>query len=292
MTEYRCTFGALGTTWNIHLPHTEHAEAERIVTVVKDRIEHYEATYSRFRPNSLVTTISKSTGSYLFPEDARMLFETYRLLYDLTEHKVTPLIGQVLVDAGYDMNYSLTPKPTITEAPEWDSVMSYTHPTLTIQRPVMLDFGAIGKGYMIDIVAEILEAHHVPTYTIDAGGDIRYKTSDHTPLTVGLENPSDDTQVVGTAHILNASICGSSGNRRAWRNYTHIIDPDTATSPTHISALWVVARTTRMADALTTALFFVEPHILREHIDFEYAILYSSGIASMSPSFPGTFFQE
>lgn len=260
--------------------------AVSIENAVKERINTFDMTYSRFREDSLVAHIRERAGEYLFPEDTRMLFSLYKELYFLTKGKITPLIGSVLVDAGYDPEYSLTPQAHIASAPSWEEVMEYTHPVLTTKVPISLDFGALGKGYIVDIVAEILENKGVLCYTINAGGDIKTTTLLH----VGLEDPRDTSKAVGVVKITSGSICGSSGNRRAWKGFTHIIDPQSVVSPTHIHALWVVADTTLLADALTTALYFVDPEVLLKNYHFEYAIIYADNSIRHSEAFPGTFF--
>jgi thiamine biosynthesis lipoprotein len=290
MTEGQYTFGAIGTIWHIDLPGIENATAEKIITEVRARIEDFEQTYSRFRPDSLIGQISKKAGSYSFPEDIAPMMDLYRKLYDITDGKVTPLIGKVLVDAGYNPEYTLKPKDTILPAKKWNNVMKYEHPRLITSEPIQLDFGALGKGYLIDIVGDILESSGIKAYTINAGGDIRQRSIKE-KLKVGLENPEDATQAIGTADIQNVSICGSSGNRRNWGKFHHIIDPDKVASPIHIKALWVTASTTLVADALATALFFTKPEVLQKEFDFEYAIQQSDGSVFHSRNFPGTFFE-
>ena len=75
-----------------------------------------------------------------------------------------------------------------------------------------------------------------------------------------------------------------------WAQFHHIINPDTLASPRHILATWVVSDTTLLADGLATALFFTPPQNLRNHFDFEYAIVYADGHAEVSPQFPAELF--
>ena len=51
--------------------------------------------------------MARAAGQYHLPDDAKPMFDLYYKLYAATDGKCTPLIGQVLVDAGYDANYSL-----------------------------------------------------------------------------------------------------------------------------------------------------------------------------------------
>lgn len=289
---HRAEFEAIGTHWNIDIgDDIENMRFEALMRSVHDRIEFFDKTYSRFRADSLITIMSQGAGSFLLPDDAIPMMDVYRKLYDLTHGAVTPLIGQALSDAGYDAEYSLVPK-LMTSPKPWDDVMSFKESKIELQEPVLLDFGAAGKGYLIDIVSEMLRAEGIDSFCIDAGGDMHYRSVANETTRVGLENPIDTTQVIGVASILNRSICGSAGNKRAWGNFHHILDPRTLASPKHILAVWVVADTTMVADGLTTALMFVTPDVLQKEFNFEYAILHHDFSITTSADFPGEFFRE
>ena len=285
----RFTFQAIGTSWVIDIPENVTNE-EKILALIQERIEKFDTAYSRFRPDSIVSKIALNAGVYTLPDDAEPMFSLYRELYEMSKGLITPLVGQVLVDVGYDAKYSLHPKDEIQKIKKWDDVMKYSYPTLEVKEPVQLDFGAIGKGYLVDIVSEVLCECGVDNYTVNAGGDIAYKNTHNKTLRVGLENPENSKEVLGVVEIINKSICGSAGNRRAWGKYHHIINPNTAESPKHILGLWVVTDSTRLADALTTALFFMEPEKLEEKYDFEYVIVYTNHTFCVSKKFSGTFF--
>ncbi|HUD04317.1 MAG TPA: FAD:protein FMN transferase, partial [Candidatus Paceibacterota bacterium] len=256
------------------------------------RIDIFDKTYSRFRTDSLVAEISEKVGAYIFPDDVEKLFSIYRKMFVLTDGLMTPLVGNLISDLGYDRMYSLKPKEKINQPKVWDEVMSYVHPQLTTKEPVLLDFGAAGKGYLIDIVAEIIDEADIKNFLINAGGDIRCESATEEKFTIGLENPKDFKQIIGTVSIAKGSICGSSGNRRRWDKYHHIINPKTLSSPENILALWVVADTTILADALSTALFFIEPEIAQKEFTFEYLILYPDFSIKVSDDFPGEFFKS
>ena len=116
------------------------------------------------------------------------------------------------------------------------------------------------------------------------------RDADRKVLRVGLEDPNDASKVVGVAHLVDQSICGSSGNRRAWADFHHIIDPFSLASPRHVLAVWTVAATTMLADAMSTCLFFVPPERLREFA-FDYVIIHADRTVSRSPGFPGEVFK-
>jgi thiamine biosynthesis lipoprotein len=283
-------FEAIGTLWaiDIYQPISED-ELLIIEVAVQRRIEIFDRHYSRFRPDSLVTQMATTAGSYELPGDAQELFDLYQELYQLTGGAMTPLIGQTLSDAGYDAEYSLKPKE-LRAPPGWEEIIEYEFPRLTLKQPALLDLGAAGKGHLVDIIGALLEEHGITRYCVDAGGDMRVRRQADQPLRIGLEHPEDPAQAVGLAELSTGSLCGSAGNRRRWGRYHHILDPRSLSSPTNIAAVWVVAGSTLLADALTTALMFVSPQQLAKRYTFEYALLTDQAELAHSPQFPGEFF--
>jgi thiamine biosynthesis lipoprotein len=286
-------FSAIGTEWTIDLPTMPPEKVALFLEKILARAELYDKNYSRFRGDSLIASMATSAGEYILPDDAKPLFDLYKEMYSATNGLVTPLIGQVLVDAGYDSTYSLVPG-ILNTPPAWDDVIQYEFPKLTLLQPAILDLGAAGKGYLVDIIAELLEGEGVEQYVIDAGGDIRCKGSEASPSIIGLEDPNNSQQVIGTVQILTGSICGSAGNRRAWNNYHHIINPQTLESPKDISAVWVRATEACVADILTTCLYLLPPEELIKKISNfpEFFILYSDYSFKQSDGFGAELFSN
>ena len=282
-------FEAIGTQWwvGIYQP-LSYQVLKSIQVLVTERIEVFDKTYSRFRDDSLVTLISHKIGRYAFPPDSNPLFGYYRALYDATNGLVTPLIGQVLADAGYDASYSLTPG-VLSRPPGWDSVMEFKAGQLTTQQPVLLDFGAAGKGYLIDIISQIITDAGVTAYCVDGSGDMHCQNLPE-PLRIGLENPDNLNQALGVATLRQGALCASSGSRRQWAGYNHILNPQDLQSPMGIKAVWTTAQTAMEADGLATALFFVEPAQLQEQFSFSYAVLYADNTMKRAADFPAEVF--
>lgn len=279
------TFEAIGTHWEIDVYQAlSPQQYQELSTRIQDRIELFDRTYSRFRFDSLFVKMSHEAGEYVLPADAAPMFSLYERLYHLSGGLFTPLIGQTLVDAGYDAEYSLEPK-TLHQPPRWEDVMEYAPPRLNLKQPALLDVGAAGKGYLIDIIGSLLEENGVHSYCIDAGGDILHRNVSGDSIRVGLEHPQDLTQIIGVVNICNQSLCGSAGNRRKWGEFHHIINPFTLSSPQSILAVWVVASSTILADALSTCLFFVPAATLQKEFQFEYLILKDDYSVEQSPGF-------
>jgi thiamine biosynthesis lipoprotein len=285
---FELQFEAIGTKWEINSYEAVASDAKAEITRdVMARIEQFDKDYSRFRSDSLITAMSREAGEYKLPDDGQKLFDLYYKLYKISGGAVTPLIGQVLSDAGYDADYTLTPGK-LQPTPAWEEIITYNFPHLLLSRAALLDVGAAGKGYLVDLVGEILDGYGLTHYCVDAGGDMIHRGP--RPLEVGLEHPANPKQVIGVAKLQNLSLCGSAGNRRAWAGFNHIIDPRNQSSPNHILALWVIAESTILADALTTALYFVPPATLAQTFDFDYAVIKADSSLEYSPSFPAEFF--
>lgn len=286
-------FEAIGTVWSIDLL-APADQAQTLSKLITTRITEFNKTYSRFRSDSWVNSIRRP-GSYAVPHDFKPLFEFYQQLNTVTGGAVTPLIGDVMERAGYDATYSLEPRQ-LKPVPALSEALVLDGNTLHVKYSCVLDVGAAGKGYLVDILGELLVSQGITNYTIDAGGDILHHSPDAsgTPLEVGLEDPADTSKAVGKVTIHNRALCGSASNRRAWSDTHHIINPLTLTPVQDVRATWVIATNTMLADGLATALFFVGPEKLAD-FNFEYAILKTVKAGTqiaVSEHFSGEIFEE
>lgn len=286
----RLTFEAIGTIWVIDVFESESKiNKSELLKKIKKRIKTFDQTFSRFKKNSVISQIALKPGNYKFPTEAKDLFKIYSHIYKITNGLFTPLIGNLLEQAGYDKNYSFVKKP-LSPVISWQSSIKYKHPILTVTKPVLLDFGAAGKGCLVDIVGQMLIDLKIKNFCIDAGGDMLYKNISGKELKVALEDPEDSKKAIGVIKILNQSLCGSAGNRRKWENFHHIINPKTHKSPDKIKATWVIAKNTLIADALATALFFISANKLTPHFEFEYLILNKNRQVEKSNNFKAKIF--
>jgi thiamine biosynthesis lipoprotein len=289
-------FEAIGTHWQIETP----APLEAAVrNAVLDRVEVFDATYSRFRTDSLVTAIAERPGRYVFPDDAVALFGLYDRLAAATDGAVDPLVGRDLERLGYDRDYSLRP---VTDAermtagptgagprPSWVADVERDGMILTTERPLVIDVGAAGKGYLVDLVAGVLREHDIDRYVVDASGDMVH--AGPAPIRVGLEHPLVAGQAIGVAELQNESLCASASNRRRWGDgLHHVLDGRTGNPARDVIATWVVAADTALADGLATALFFTGAHRLAETFHFSYVRMYADGRAESSRDFRGELF--
>ncbi len=126
-----------------------------------------------------------------------------------------------------------------------------------------LDFGAIAKGYAVDLVAELLEEKNIHNYMVEIGGEVRCKgmNEKEKTWTLGIEDPTVDRnerKLYAVARLKDRSLA-TSGNYRNYyekdgRIYAHIIDPRTGYNATHaLLSVSVFAADCISADAYATA---------------------------------------
>jgi FAD:protein FMN transferase len=280
------SFDGIGTRWQISTPSPlARGHRRRLLNVVAD----YDAAWSRFRPDSLVARAARQPGTYEFPAGAAGLGALYKALYRVTGGAMTPLIGGSLEQLGYDGRYSLRPLGPPLAAPRWEEVLEWNGTALTILAPVMVDVGAAGKGQLADLLSAELSAAGIGEHFIDASGDLL--NSGAAPVEVALEHPYDTSRAIGTLPLGTGALCASAANRRAWGDgLHHVLDGTTGAPVRTVVASWAMARTAMLADALATALFFVEGTRLQAEFEFSWLTVYSDGHAEYSADFEGALF--
>lgn len=283
------SFSSMGTTWEVTLFGCDDATVQTTGAAIEDAARSFDQLYSRFKDTSLVSTIAESPGLYTVPADLVHMLRLYQDFYLASNQRFTPCVGRLLESVGYDQSYRGTALPTLADVPDFSSTIRILDTTrIQVEHPVLLDVGAIGKGYFIDLAARILEKHHIDAYLINGGGDIRYRHTE--ALTVGLEHPALNSEIMGTIALTRGALCGSAGNRRTWGKYHHIINPVLKESPTDIVGSWAVAPTAAIADAVATFLFLAPPEKLPSEYQVPWLLMRSDGSAEYGNEFLVNFF--
>ncbi len=284
------SYQSMGTTWKISIWDEINEKIFHDIRVeIMQKSQEFDRTYSRFIKTSFVWELTKKTGVVEVPEDFMNMLKLYNQFYEPSDKKLNPLIGFTISDLGYDADYSLTPQQTIRSTPDVNTavkILDNSH--IFLSESVLFDFGALGKGYFVDVIAHFLKQKNVQRFLVDGSGDISYVGNDES-IRVGLEHPEDPSKVIGVVEMKQGTMCSSGTNRRKWGEFSHIIDPYSRTSQHTIISTWVMAKSAAVSDALATALFLSPPESF-SFVPFEYCILNSDYKIKRSAGFLAELF--
>lgn len=284
-------FNAIGTNWQVD---TAGSLPEGVRQSIRTLCEDFDRVWSRFREDSLVTRIARATGGGAFecPSRDLALLDLYDRLVAATGGAIDPLVGRDLEMLGYDARYTLVPDEAALAArrrrESWGADIRRDGARIMTEHPVVIDVGAVGKGYLVDLIARTLREAGVDEFVVDGSGDLRHRGC--APVMVGLEHPSLPGRVIGKVSLRNAALCASATNRRAWgEGLHHVLDGRTGRPVSDVVATWVVAPDAATADGLSTALFVTEPGRLDE-FDFGWVRMLADGRVQWSNDFDGEMF--
>ncbi len=128
------------------------------------------------------------------------------------------------------------------------------HRRIGVARSSSIDLGGIAKGFAIDQAVQVLQAHHMSSGVVNAGGDLR--TFGQAAQPIWRRCPTDPSTAEPIGHLQNGAIATSAPyftqhKRRVNRYSSAIVNPKTNTFCAMPNSVSVIARTGMLADALT-----------------------------------------
>lgn len=246
-------FEAIGTHW--WLERLDGGDFDdKIVAAITEYTAEFDRRYSRFRDDSLVAELALGGRLQNPPAEMISMLEYAKELSVASEGAFSLLVGNALQSLGYGSSLHYV-RSDLTKLDSNDVVWDENE--VRVPKGTMLDFGGLGKGWLIDEYARILQRHGVKEFIINGGGDLYVQASE--PISFALEHPYDPKLKIGDIKIQKGALAGSSTVKRAWKKGAeklhHIIDPRTGKpSDTGTVATFVCAHTATVADALATIL--------------------------------------
>jgi FAD:protein FMN transferase len=247
-----------------------------------------EACCSRFAEDSELAGLSRRVGEPVAVSPT--LFEAVQFALEVareTGGAFDPTVGALMHERGFDREYSTGVRSpirsvvdsSIGRASFRDVQLDARTRTITLERPLMLDLGAVAKGLAVDLAAR--ELQHLNDFAIDAGGDLYLGgvNASGLPWSVGVRHPLLYDQLIETIHVSDRAVC-TSGNYEPRHpedpTAPHIFDPRDQRDVSRVASVTVIAASTMLADALATAAFVLgadEGLTLLERLEVEGCII-------------------
>jgi len=266
-------WSALGTYCEVQYVCPDDATERAFETEAVNWVAAFEAKYSRFRPDSLISRINSEAGRSWVEIDPEMeqFLDLSGSLYQLSQGvlDITALPLMRLWDYR-------TPTPRIPSEAEiaatkrlvgWEKIQRAPGRVRLPEAGMALDFGGWGKEYAVDIVSQIARRHGLANVLVDFGHDLSaVGTAPGKPgWHIGLEDPSRaGKECWGSIAARDCGVASSGDYMRGFtlngKRYGHIVDPRTGW-PVANSCLQVtvIAKACLQAGALATAVFILGP---------------------------------
>ena len=158
---------------------------------------------------------------------------------------------------------------------------------IRMDKGMMMDLGAVAKGFAGDRAVEILSENGITSALLDLGGNIQALGGkpDGTPWSVGIKNPWGGEPVCGI-RIKDCSVVTSGGYERFFtdekgKRYIHIFDSRTGYPVENdIASVSVISSSGLYADSLSTSLFVMgfekAVSFWKSSGDFDFVIIKNS----------------
>ena len=236
----KLSFRALGTLCEVqYAAPAGDDQAARFEHAAQAWVLAFEAKYSRFRPDSIVSRINAAAGRSWVEVDAEMegLLKLCDTLHFMTQGILDPTSLPLIRLWNYKTDTPRVPAAAEVEAARqlvgWKKLQRAPGKVMLPVAGMGLDFGGFGKEYAVDITAQIAADHGILNALVDFGHDLRAAGAPpgRPAWHIGLEDPRNPGVPAGSMAIVGKGVASSGDYLRGFvidgKRYGHIIDPRT-----------------------------------------------------------------
>lgn len=205
-------------------------------------IKEFEEKYSRFISDNFLSKLNESQTIQLDAEIVE-IFKECKKYFEYTHGIFDPTIHNALFNKGYNISKTngFYSKKLTTELDEKYNFSNISIENNKLTKPIDLkiDFGGIGKGFIIEKSRKILDSYGYKDFCISLGGDMYLAGIDtlkgYDFWAIEIENPFKQKQIeLPTLLLKDISVATSGTYKRKWKinNHTnnHLIDTQTKKS--------------------------------------------------------------
>lgn len=274
-------FSAMGTLCSIKFRLGDDREAWQFATDALSWVGEFEAKFSRYRPDSVVSQINTAAGTSWveIDDETRHMLDLAESLHRRTRGILDPtLLPLQLLWDWRKVRERLPEKNEVTEAlalTGWSKVERRPSAVRLSMRGMGLDFGGFGKEYAVDYIARMAAERGISDALVDFGRDIYAMGGNgkHPFWHVGIEDGNKPGQCWGGLAVTSRAVSASGDYARFFnsggKRYGHILDPRTGWPVANgTRAVTVVAGSCIEAGAYSTAVFVLGSEEGLELVDF------------------------
>lgn len=262
MQSFNRYFQAMASRCEICLAAANPTEAQALAQLAIDEVLRIEAKYSRYRPDSVVSTFAAQAGQNRVACDD----ETLTLL-DYAGHLFEKSGGLFDATSGVLRRAWKFPKAEVPSAEALQALCALVGwakveregPHFRLPLPGMeLDFGGFGKEYAADRAASTLLAQGVHHGYVNLAGDIRVMgpRPDGQAWRIGIQDPRQPGRMVASLALSEGAVATSGDYARYFeldsRRFCHILDPRSGLPVAFWRSVSVQAESALEAGALAT----------------------------------------
>ena len=267
---HRVSCRAMSTPVNLAYTASATGMAQDFQRAAIDWIARFEARYSRFLPESIISQINaRSGGDWLeIDEEADALLGICAQMHSLTRGVFDPAALPPLRIWDWKANPPRIPSESeilgALEICGWGKVQRRPRGIRLPMAGMGIDLGGIGKEFAVDQLVGMARAFGINDVMIDIGQDIR--VSGHPPAKdawyIGLEEPERPGECWTAVRLTDRAVATSGDYFRSFqmggRRYGHILDPRSGLPVSNsCQAVSVIAPTCVTAGILSTAAFIL-----------------------------------
>ncbi|ODG94060.1 MULTISPECIES: FAD:protein FMN transferase [Bacillaceae] len=239
-------------------------ETEASINRAFDFFREVERTCSRFSLDSELMKVCKQINKPVAVSP--LLFEPLKFALEVakwTNGLFDPTVGQIMENVGFNQHYlteELIQNNTSKKVTYSDISLNEEDKTILLKKPLVIDLGAVAKGFAIDLAVN--ELRQFDGFIVNAGGDLYAGGLDELgdKWKIGIQHPQNKENIIHTLEISNMAICTSGSYERKSGlkpGIHHIINPKNKKSPTELISCSIIAPYAMMADAFSTTCFLM-----------------------------------
>lgn len=261
-------FRALGTPCAIHFRCNAETTSLQFLADALGWLGAFEAKFSRFRPDSMVSRINQAAGQRWVETDAEMeqMLDIGEAIHRLTEGLLDPAMLPLLRVWDWKKVHEQLPADaeidTAMALSNWKDVQRERGRIFLPREGMGLDFGGFGKEHAVDQLIGIARQHGIQDILVDLGRDIFALggNGQHPFWHVGIQDGVHTDRCIGGLAVSGHAVCASGDYARRFEHdgvrYGHILDRRTGRPVRHgLRAVTVVAPTCLIAGIYSTCAF-------------------------------------